>query len=1106
MKRTTTDSSTNRTHARRGATILGGTFALIACVSGAAVAQTSTLLSAAMGGGQGNGTSQPNSPQSLSGDGRQAVFVSLADDLVANDTNQSYDVFVYDRLSGALTRVSVDTAGNEASAGGGVSQFNTVGAAISWSGSDVVFPSESTDLVASDTNGYGDIFLRDRDVSGNNILDQAGDVATILVSVDSSGTQADNKSWFPTVSGDGRFVCFVSTATNLVSGDTNGVTDVFVRDVKEGRTVRVSVSSGGAQCNGSSFNAMISADGRWVVFDSQGTNLVTGDTNAADDVFLHDRDVNADGVFDQAGDIATYRISVDSMGAQANGISGFGGISHDGHYVSFSSYASNLVSGDTNGFVDAFVRDTWAGMTTRVSLDSSGNQPNGDVSAGPMSGDGRYVLMSGNATNMYPGDLFNDYQFFLRDRDPDRNGILDEAGKVSTTLASVLPNGNPTQIGPNANSASISASGNAFLFAGYDGFTQQTYLRELDIDTDGDGLFDSWETNGIDFDGDGNIDLTLTNANPQHKDLYVHMDAMAGRLPAANTLAAVVNRFATIPNSFVRNPDGQRGITLHLEIDETNIAVQSFSGTNPWGPPPPAPPPTNTFQWYSQNFNGTAAERASANWANIRGARRLAYRHFLWADSIGASTTSGQGDEPGNEAYASLGNWATSGGTAAQQAGILMHELGHNLGLGHGGTDTINYKPNYPRTVMNYAWTMPTTAYNGWLADYTRLELPFLDESNLNEAAGLGGPTGPGVPAGPPVYRIEPQSGPVDWDRSNFISAGVAADVNYLWASLGASPGQGLCGHTDWANLWYPLAGDSRFFGPSAPAPGMGEMTFEDFENLSGNAPPQLWQESFDEFAAGDGVNLHGLWETWCDYDARDADVDNLMFRSPPNSLRVSFDGTSQYGSDVVARHSTSSSLGMKSGRWTLSVWTHVPGFSTGSAYVIALNQYCDPGHNWSMQVQLDATAGMVVDFDGSMLPMLKDQWVQLRAEIDLDADSYEIYYNDQLLTTGVWTEHVSGTFGDPGVTQLAAINFFDESATEVFFDDISIESVSSPPPTCVADLNGDGATNVLDFGIFADQFGTPVPPGTGADFDADGFVTVLDFGTFVADFGCPSP
>ncbi len=151
-------------------------------------------------------------------------------------------------------------------------------------------------------------------------------------------------------------MAFESGATNLVSGDTNGKTDVFVHDRQTGQTTRVSVRSDGTQGNGNSEEPFISTDGRYVAFDSEATNLVSGDTNGTWDVFVHDR---------QTGQ--TTRVSVRSNGTQGNGASGLPSISTDGRYVAFESGATNLVSGDTNGKTDIFVHD-WGGEVHKVYL------------------------------------------------------------------------------------------------------------------------------------------------------------------------------------------------------------------------------------------------------------------------------------------------------------------------------------------------------------------------------------------------------------------------------------------------------------------------------------------------------------------------------------------------------------------------------------------------------------------------------------------------------------------------------------------------------------------------------------------------------------------
>jgi len=173
----------------------------------------------------------------------------------------------------------------------------------------------------------------------------AQQASTKRVSVASLGAQGIGDSEGPSISADGRFVAFYSSAANLVASDTNGARDVFVRDRKTGKTTRVSVDSHGAQGNGDSLIPSISADGRFVAFYSDAANLVAGDGNAAGDGFVRDR---------KAG--RTKRVSVASHGTQGNDTSFPPSISADGRFVAFTSLANNLVAGDTNGASDIFAR------------------------------------------------------------------------------------------------------------------------------------------------------------------------------------------------------------------------------------------------------------------------------------------------------------------------------------------------------------------------------------------------------------------------------------------------------------------------------------------------------------------------------------------------------------------------------------------------------------------------------------------------------------------------------------------------------------------------------------------------------------------------------
>src|SRR5947199_301364 len=193
----------------------------------------------------------------------------------------------------------------------------------------------------------------------------AGAQTTVRVSVASDGTEGNDVSLGSALSADGRFVAFDSAATDLVAGDTNGVADVFVHDRQTGTTERVSVDSAGNQAKDARRGVALSADGRFVAFTSAATNLVAGDTNGPTDVFVHDR---------QRG--TTERVSVDSAGTQANGASTGVALSADGRFVAFTSAAPDLVAGDTNGAADIFVHDRQTGTTERVSMDSAGNQGN----------------------------------------------------------------------------------------------------------------------------------------------------------------------------------------------------------------------------------------------------------------------------------------------------------------------------------------------------------------------------------------------------------------------------------------------------------------------------------------------------------------------------------------------------------------------------------------------------------------------------------------------------------------------------------------------------------------------------------------------------------
>ena len=349
-------------------------------------------------GSQANGES--HSARGISQDGRYVTFESFATNLVKGDTNGVYDVFLRDTAAHRTYRPSVSSSGRQ---GNGPSSDPVVSA----TGRFVAFESSASNLTGNDKNGaVTDAFLRDR-----------ANQKTTLLSVTPGGVSGNGSSSDPRITPNGRHLCFESRATNLVHGDTNGQTDIFERDRATHHTIRVSVGNSGQQATKGSFSCRITPDGRYaivvaerlgrlVAFESFASNLVPGDTNGAKattDVFVRDTVAHH-----------TYRVSVSSSGAQANGYSSDPTISNTGRYVCFESAASNLVRGDTNAAVDVFCRDRVAHVTTRASVSSTGHQGNIASSDPRITGDGRFVVFQSGATNLVAGDTNNKKDVFVR--------------------------------------------------------------------------------------------------------------------------------------------------------------------------------------------------------------------------------------------------------------------------------------------------------------------------------------------------------------------------------------------------------------------------------------------------------------------------------------------------------------------------------------------------------------------------------------------------------------------------------------------------------------------------------------------------------------------
>ena len=349
------------------------------------VAGSTTRVSVDSSGNQANGSS--GSPD-ISAEGRFITFLSAADNLVAIDINLGNDVFVHDTKTGVTELVSISSTGIQ-------SNGTCYNPRISADGRYVSFTSTADNLVPGDTNNANDVFVFDR---------QTG--IQTLVSKSSFGAFGNAHSTYSDLSADGQLITFASNATNLVPGDSNGFSDQFVHDLKSGITTRVSLSSGGAQGDYGVHNeCAISANGQVVAFGSRATNLVSGDTNGRWDIFVHDR-----------GSGQTERVSIHTLGTQANLDSHYPDLSADGRYVGFTSAATNLISGDTNAFDDTFLHDRQTGKTVRTSLDQFGDQIDSHGFYQAMSADARYVVFTCLSNNVVSGDTNGAMDVFLRDR------------------------------------------------------------------------------------------------------------------------------------------------------------------------------------------------------------------------------------------------------------------------------------------------------------------------------------------------------------------------------------------------------------------------------------------------------------------------------------------------------------------------------------------------------------------------------------------------------------------------------------------------------------------------------------------------------------------
>lgn len=327
----------------------------------------------------------------VSADGRYVAFSSGSANLVAGDTNMSLDVFLRDRQAGTTVRVSVKGANTQVS-GSSLLDDMTPDARF------VTFTSDADDVVVLDENSSTDVFLRDRTTAVTRRLSMATD-----------GTEGDTDSFGSSMSNDGLYVVFVSASATLDPDNACGCTDVFLRDRNTGATTRVTVSQGGTLVDGNSVNPIISGDGKVIVFDSDALSLIDpADGNGLTDVYATAR---ASGVFQRVSDSLDPSDPEDPLSARdANGDSTMSGVSYDGRFVSFTSGAKNLLSQPLAATQNSFIRDRTTGVTHLAGTTTAMGEPSsvdpslaGSMSAG-MSDDGRYLLFASNASDVVSPD------------------------------------------------------------------------------------------------------------------------------------------------------------------------------------------------------------------------------------------------------------------------------------------------------------------------------------------------------------------------------------------------------------------------------------------------------------------------------------------------------------------------------------------------------------------------------------------------------------------------------------------------------------------------------------------------------------------------------
>ena len=461
----------------------------------AALDDTSLVSRNGVFGPKGNGIS--TSP-AVSADGRFVAFFSAASNLHSDDSDAGLDVFLRDLQQNTITLVS-----RADGVGGAKGNSASAASALSGDGRFVAFDSGASNLHPDDADFNTDVFIRDLHQNTTTLVSRADGAG---------GAKGDNGSFYPAVSADGRFVVFESLASNLHPDDpaADAVQDIYVRDLEQHTTALVSRANGagGAKGDDSSFRPEISADGRFVVFESSASNLHPDDPDGTQDIYVRDLQQNTTTVVSRASGVG---------GEKGNSQSTEAAVSADGRFVAFNSLASNLHPDDPDGTQDIFVRDRQQNTTTLVSRRGVGGgaKGNGDSGTPSLSADGHFVAFYSMASNLHPDDLDADFDVFVRDLEQN-----------TTTLAS--RGGGASGAGGNSLSFSPAVSGDGRFVA-----------------------FDSAATNLHPADADSLRDVFVRDVRGPAPELLT-APTIGGSALAGDTLTCSTGAFSNGPHAFVR--------------------------------------------------------------------------------------------------------------------------------------------------------------------------------------------------------------------------------------------------------------------------------------------------------------------------------------------------------------------------------------------------------------------------------------------------------------------------------------------------------------------------------------------------------------------------